>query len=184
MLDYTSIYSYYQDMHIKISHESPLALLEESRYYNDYDYCLVHLMEQELKYREYFLNARKIYDREVFLDTSVFELGTAFDASKYMDWAEKINPSLMIIPDVLEDATATIQGWEKFIADFGSRLDKLDARRIGVVQGKTLDELRDCYEFMSNNADVIALSFDMSFYKSTGWLYGFREDVRRPSAFD
>ena len=155
-------------MQIKISHESPLTLLKASKSYNDYDYCLVHLMEQEPKYKEYFLTARNVYDREVFLDTSVFELGAAFDASKYMTWAEQIKPNLMIIPDVLEDSVATIQGWEKFIAEFGSRLDKLDARRIGVVQGKTLDQIRDCYEFMSNNADVIAISFDMSFFKQYG----------------
>lgn len=155
-------------MQIKISHESPIALLAESTLYNDYDYCLVHLMEQEPKYRDFFLQARNIYEREVFLDTSVFELGTAFDPSKYMDWAEKINPNLMIIPDVLEDSAATIQSWEKFTTDFGSRLDKLDARQIGVVQGKTHEQLYDCYEFMSKNADVIAISFDMSFYKTIG----------------
>ena len=31
---------------MKISHESPLALLKISRAYNDYDYALVHLFEK------------------------------------------------------------------------------------------------------------------------------------------
>ena len=155
-------------MKLLISHESPISLLEQSTSYNDYDYCLVHLMETRESYRDFFLKSRNLYDREVFLDTSVFELGKAFDPVKYIDWAEKINPNLMIIPDILEDGYATIDNWSKFISDYGSRLDKLDARRIGVVQGKTLDELEDCYEFMSKHADVIALSFDMSFYGTYG----------------
>jgi len=155
-------------MRIKVSHESPISLLERSRLYNDYDYCLVHLMEQHDSYREYFLNARNVYDREVFLDTSVFELGTAFDASKYIDWAEKIRPNLMIIPDVLENAQATMDNWVDFVDKFGDRLDKMDAQWIGVVQGKTLDDIIRCYNFMSNNADVIAISFDMSYFKETG----------------
>ena len=135
---------------------------------NDYDYCLVHLMEQEPAYRDYFLTARNVYDREVFLDTSVFELGTAFDPVKYMGWAEQIRPNLMIIPDVLEDSAATQSSWKLFTENFKDRLNALDARRIGVVQGKTMAEVIDCYGFMSAYADVIAISFDMSFLEETG----------------
>lgn len=159
-----NIYNYTPIMHIKVSHESPIEMLWKSRQYNDYDYCLVHLMETREKYKEYFLRARNFYNREVFLDTSVFELGTSFDPKKYMNWAEHINPNLMIIPDVLEDYKATIQSWEQFTADFKDRLDKLDAMRIGVVQGKTYPDIRECYRYMSQHADVIAISFDMSYF--------------------
>ena len=124
------------NMNIKISHESPISLLTESVKYNDFDYCLVHLMETHEVYRDFFLNARNTFGREVFLDTSVFELGAAFDAAKYMDWAEKIKPNLMIIPDILEDADGTVDNWDKFTKLFNSRLNKLDARKIGVIQGK------------------------------------------------
>jgi len=155
-------------MKLLVSHESPVSILDKSTSYNDFDYCLVHLMDQQEKYRDFFLNARSTYDREVFLDTSVFELGTAFDPSKYMDWAEKINPNLMIIPDVLEDTKATIDTWCQFNSEYKSRLNKLDARRVGVVQGKILPDVEHCYQFMSSNADVVALSFDMSFYDTYG----------------
>ncbi len=30
---------------VKISHEVPFCLLEKSREFNDYDYCLPHLMD-------------------------------------------------------------------------------------------------------------------------------------------
>ena len=34
--------------------------------------------------------------------------------------------------------------------------------KIGVVQGKTWQELVDCYRFMAEEADYIAISFDYS----------------------
>ena len=44
---------------IKVSHESPIALLEKSLEYNDYQYCLVHLMEEQPEYCEWFLEKYK-----------------------------------------------------------------------------------------------------------------------------
>ena len=44
---------------MKVSHEVPLALLEMSKSFNDYDYCLPHLLDKYEKYKEYFLKARK-----------------------------------------------------------------------------------------------------------------------------
>lgn len=44
---------------MKISHETPMCLLEDSRKFNDYDYCLPHLLDEEPKYLEYFQKAKK-----------------------------------------------------------------------------------------------------------------------------
>ena len=68
-------------MTIKVSHESPIALLPESIQYNDYQYCLVHLMEEEPEYKDWFLgNYRaKRPDGEILLDNSIFELKEAFE---------------------------------------------------------------------------------------------------------
>ena len=40
--------------------------------------------------------------------------------------------------------------------------------KIGAIQGKTYDEIVDCYNYMSENADYIAISFDFSYYIVTG----------------
>ncbi len=37
---------------IKVSHETPLCLLDDSRLFNDYDYCLPHLLDQEQGYQD------------------------------------------------------------------------------------------------------------------------------------
>ena len=44
---------------IKVSHETPLCLLEDSKYFNDYDYALVHLLDEDPEYAAYFINARE-----------------------------------------------------------------------------------------------------------------------------
>jgi hypothetical protein len=43
---------------VKVSHETPLCLLEDSRLFNDYDYCLPHLLDEEPGYLEYFRKAK------------------------------------------------------------------------------------------------------------------------------
>ena len=44
---------------VKISHEVPFCLLTKSREFNDYDYCLPHLMDENEEYRVFFQNSNK-----------------------------------------------------------------------------------------------------------------------------
>jgi hypothetical protein len=68
------------------------------------------------------------------------------------------------IPDVLEDGYATMEGFQSFT----SKYPDLPGLKIGAVQGKTYDEIVDCYRYMSDFADYIAISFDFSYYLVTG----------------
>lgn len=147
---------------IEISHESPIAILDESRRYNDLDYALVHLLETEPVYLQFFKDSIA-QGRKVILDNSIFELGTAFDSDKFADWVEELRPTEYIIPDVLEDSEGTIRSAQKFIAKYKD----LPGKSIGVVQGKTLDEIEHCYYMLDKvfNVDKIAISFDYSLYR-------------------
>ena len=151
---------------IKVSHESPLSLLEDSTKFNDYQYCLVHLMEEQDMYREWFTYKYRslVPNGEILLDNSIFELGESFNPDRYAHWANEIKPNYYIVPDVLEDGYATILQYEQFTKKYPD----LPGLAIGVVQGKTWQEVIDCYQFMSNNADYIAISFDFSMYNVTG----------------
>ena len=40
--------------------------------------------------------------REVLLDNSIFELGTAFDSEKFAKYVEELKPTYYVVPDVLE----------------------------------------------------------------------------------
>jgi len=120
-------------------------------------------MEENEEYRDWFLTVNKRFGADVLLDNSIFELGESFDPEKYGYWLQKIKPNYYIIPDVLEDAQGTMMQWQKWKEPPGTT-----ALKIGVVQGKTWQELVDCYRFMSEEADYIAISFDYSYYKYTG----------------
>jgi len=146
-----------------VSHESPISILEESKTYNDFDYCLVHLFETHPHYYNFFKRSLAA-GREVLLDNSIFELGKSFDSKKYIKYITELNPTFYIVPDVLEDAKATIASWNKFFLNFSE--DLKGRTTIGVVQGNTYQELVDCYKFMSDNADYIAISFNYKWYET------------------
>lgn len=157
-------------MLMKVSHESPISILDLSRSYNDFDYALVHLFEEQPGYYTYFKSARDTYNREVLLDNSIFELGKSFDSVKFLEAATDLKPNMFIVPDVLEDSSATVDSFKVW-----QQTDKIKAvkdncitKAIGAVQGKTWHELKECYKFMADNADMIAISFDFSYYQITG----------------
>ena len=148
---------------IKISHESPLSMLEISRTYNDYDYCLVHLLEDYPEYYKFFVDSLNM-GRHVLLDNSIFELGTAFDHKKYAQWIQKLQPTEFIVPDVLEDCQGTIDSAKKCLWHDWDFVN--NSKVIGVVQGKTYGELVKCYVTLDQEigVDKLAISFDYSYY--------------------
>ena len=72
-----------------------------------------------------------------------------------------MKPSAYIVPDVLEDIDGTISNWK----DWQKNYSDLRGNKIGVVQGKTEQEIVDCYKYMAQEADVVAISFDYSWYE-------------------
>ena len=146
---------------MKISHESPLCLLDRSRDYNDYDYALVHLFETEPTYLQFFKDSLA-QGRTVLLDNSIFELGTAFDSDKFAHWIKELKPTEYIIPDVLEDTLGTMDN----ALDWKEKYSDLPGKTIGVVQGKSYEDLVQCYDYLDNiiGVDKIAISFDYSYY--------------------
>ena len=149
---------------IKIAHEAPIDIFEEVQRYTDYDYALVHLLEQNGRYRDTFENAVR-RGREVILDNSIFELEEAFEADRFALWIERLKPTWYIIPDALEDAEKTMQQ----AADWTKNYSNIPGKKIGVVQGKSYQEIRDCYRAMDELAkvDMIAISFDYSYYRDS-----------------
>jgi len=163
---------------IKIAHESPKSIFSEVQKFTDYDYALVHLFEEDEEYLKQFKNAIA-NGREVILDNSIFELEEAFDAIKFNKWVNEIKPTWYIVPDALEDADKTCDQME----DWNNKGYGYEhSGKIGVVQGKTYDEIVDCYNYMNKVADVdmIAISFDYSYYtkscphpnKYVSWMLG------------
>jgi hypothetical protein len=147
-----------------ISHESPISLLNHSRSYNDYDYALVHLFDSDETYLKFFVESLK-QGRHVILDNSIFELGEAYDHEKFLYWVDYLKPTEYIIPDVLEDSIGTMNNAKEWKEKYWGLTPK-DSKCIGVVQGKTYQEIVQCYKYLDNhiNVDKLAFSFDYSLY--------------------
>ena len=98
---------------IKVSHETPLCLLEDSRLFNDYDYCLPHLLDQEQGYQDYFLTS-VAQGRYIIMDNSLHELGVAYDEDRLLHWISVLRPNEFIVPDVWENRTQSVVNARKW----------------------------------------------------------------------
>jgi len=148
-----------------VSHESPLALLEKSREYNDYDYCLVHLLPEYPEYLKFFKDS-KAMGRRILLDNSLFELGKAFEPNAFAKWINELQPYEYVVPDVFSNSIGTIESFKNWQVEFAP---KVSGKMMGVVQGETYQEMVDCYRFMSQNADKIAINFISSYFARRGF---------------
>ena len=93
---------------IKVSHEVPPVLLSLSKHFNDYDYMLPHLMDENEAYRDYFQLA-KHNGRYIVMDNSLHELGHAYRTDRLLHWINELKPDEFIVPDVWEDDYESIR---------------------------------------------------------------------------
>ena len=146
---------------IKKSHEVPLCLLEDSKQFNDYDYCLPHLLDQESEYEAYFRQAKK-EGRYIIMDNSLHELGEAYDWERLLYWIKEIQPNEFIVPDVWENTNETLKNAEKWAAmnDWPE-----EVMQVAVIQGGALYDIVRCYEnFKKLGFKKIAFPYGLTFY--------------------
>tara|TARA_Y100000310_G_C20689831_1_gene821495 strand:- start:2796 stop:3617 length:822 start_codon:yes stop_codon:yes gene_type:complete len=168
---------------LKIAHEAPVSIFDRVNEITDYSYCLVHLLEQNDSYLNKFLELKDINyslqrDREIILDNSIFELGKSFDSDKFSHWINKLKPDWYVVPDTLEDCEQTIENMKAWNTNYTD----IPGKKIGVVQGQDYEEIKKCYKYMDEeaNVDMIAISFDYSWYqkliphpnKYVSWMLG------------
>ncbi len=81
---------------IKVSHEVPFCLLEQSREFNDYDYCLPHLMDENEEYRNFFYESKKM-GRYIVMDNSLFKMIKDFVPAR-----ANLATGIIVKPHILE----------------------------------------------------------------------------------
>lgn len=147
---------------MKTFHEAPIYYMDAVDRVTDGTYFLVHLFQEN---DEYLDRALKLGGtaRHTILDNSVFELETAFDSEAFAGWINITRPTEYIIPDVLEDADQTIQNVIDWNKDFKKEVYSY-CKTIGVVQGKTYEDVVRCYKAIEPLVDKVAISFDYSFW--------------------
>jgi hypothetical protein len=125
---------------IKISHELPLSLLEYSMDWNDYEYCLPHLLDKHDDYRQYFLDSRE-RDRFIIMDNGLFE-GVTHTTQDLLDKIDLIKPDIFIVPDEWNDSTITAKNakhWLQYKMPMRTKL-------MVVLQGKTVSDIHLLYQ--------------------------------------
>lgn len=142
---------------IKISHEVPISLLNNSRSFNDYDYCLCHLYNDE-KRPEYkmFYDESVSKNRHVILDNSIYELGKTFDPDEYAKIVDELKPTEYIVPDAFDNAEETLElryeWYKKYEND-------LESKPISVVHGHDYESLKKCMKQLVSFQGRIAFNF-------------------------
>ena len=141
----------------KLSHEVPIALLEKSRSFNDYDYALVHLFKDNPKYLDFYMKSIEM-GRKVILDNSAYELGQPFEINHYKWFINHLNPTEYILPDYRDDSIKTINSAKSWSID-----RPRDSKKIGVVHGEYYDRFCICYQELKPYVDKLAFSFESFF---------------------
>ena len=130
---------------MKVSHEVPRCLLTASTEFNDYDYCLPHLLDQDEKYKQYFIDARD-KGRYVIMDNSLHELGEAYDFDRLRYWVNELEPDEFMVPDVwmqCAQTAAQAKYWLQF--NFPEKTQK-----IAVIQGEDKNQAYLCANLLQN----------------------------------
>lgn len=145
---------------MKISHEVPLCLLEDSLDFNDYDYALVHLLDKDEDYANFFRQAKQ-QGRYIILDNSLHELGEAYHDNGLLHWIDELKPSEFIVPDVWQDTVASIANavkWSTIKLPEG-------VTKVAVVQAKSLIGAVSCYQtYKDLGYKKIAFSYGADYY--------------------
>ncbi len=157
-------------MKVKVSHEVPLQLLGLSETFNDYDYCLPHLLDKYPEYEAYFRQAKE-KGRYIIMDNSLHELGEAYDTSHLLHWVSELEPNEFIIPDVWENATYSVRN-----AKIWASIEVPDnTTKVAVVQGKSYSDFVNSYQ-----------SYKWFGYQKISFSYGaswFEECFKHPNPY-
>ena len=170
---------------MKISHELPLSLMHNAYKWNDYDYCLPHLIDQYDQYRIFFQKSR-LDKRFIIMDNGLFE-GIEHTTEDLLDKINLVRPNVFVVPDAWNDANATLVNAKSWIINYKKGLPK-GVNLMAVCQGKDMTELITTYQTLVDlgythiafNHSSIAYQQECSGMNSLkAAMYGRMEFIRR-----
>ena len=145
---------------MKVSHEVPRCLLTASPEFNDYDYCLPHLLDQDEEYLQYFIDARA-KGRYVIMDNSLHELGEAYDYDRLRHWVTELQPNEFIVPDVWMNCAQTAaqaKYWRQFKYHKNTKIT-------AVIQGENKNQAYLCANLLAGlGYNKLCVSYGATWY--------------------
>ena len=149
---------------MKISHEVPIPYLKQSRAFNDYDYCLPHLLDENEEYKQYFQESKEM-GRYIIMDNSLHELGEPYNSARLWHWMNYFKPNEFIVPDYWQDKTATLVSAKSWL----QREYPEGTTPVAVVQANNQSEAHTCYHILKMQGyKKIAFSYGADWYYEEG----------------
>ncbi len=170
---------------MKVSHELPLSLMHHAYEWNDYDYCLPHLLDESTRYRLFFQKSR-IDKRFIIMDNGLFE-GVDHTIEDLLEKINLVHPNVFIVPDAWNDSTSTVRSAKHWMINYGEKLKEIDVNLMAVCQGKTMGELIITYQTLVDlGYKHIAFNHSSIAYQELGYdsplknqMYGRMEFIRQ-----
>jgi hypothetical protein len=170
---------------MKVSHELPLGLMHYGYEWNDYDYCLPHLIDKHDQYRLYFQKAR-LDKRFIIMDNGLFE-GVTHTTEDLISKINLIRPTIFIVPDAWNDSTTTIRNAKHWMMNYQPHLPP-NVNLMAVCQGETIGELVTTYQTLVdlgykhiafNHSSIAYTNYYPKHSKLFAQMYGRIELIRR-----
>jgi len=170
---------------MKVSHELPLGLMYYGYEWNDYDYCLPHLIDKHEQYRIYFQKSR-LAKRFIIMDNGLFE-GVEHTTEDLLDKIYMIHPDVFIVPDAWNDSNTTIRNAKHWMMNYRSSLPE-ETNLMAVCQGETIGELITTYQTLVdlgykhiafNHSSIAYTNYYPKHSKLFAQMYGRIELIRR-----
>ena len=153
--------------------ELPNDLLEVNKELNDYDFVLYHLFISNKKYHDYYLDLSHNTSRTIIFDNSAYEFfvkGTKLDIPQFMEAIQELRPQIALLPDVLMNKEATIQGVKECL---NMNPGDYTPQWMAVVQGNSTREFSECiHEYKELGIKNIAIPFHNTFLKDDTYHRG------------
>jgi type VI protein secretion system component Hcp len=128
---------------MKISHELPLSLMHNAYKWNDYDYCLPHLIDQYDQYRTFFQKSR-LDKRFIIMDNGLFE-GVTHTTEDLLEKINLVRPNIFIVPDAWNDSNTTLVNAKSWMINYKQHIPE-GVNLMAVCQGKDMNELITTYQ--------------------------------------
>jgi hypothetical protein len=128
---------------MKISHELPLSLMHNAYKWNDYDYCLPHLIDHYDQYRTFFQKSR-LDKRFIIMDNGLFE-GVTHTTEDLLEKINLVRPDIFIVPDAWNDANTTLVNAKSWMINYKQYIPE-GVNLMAVCQGKDIGELITTYQ--------------------------------------
>jgi hypothetical protein len=128
---------------MKISHELPLSLMHNAYKWNDYDYCLPHLIDHYEQYKIFFQKSR-LDNRFIIMDNGLFE-GVTHTTEDLIEKINLVRPNIFIVPDAWNDSNTTLVNAKSWMINYKKHIPD-GVELMAVCQGNDMTELITTYQ--------------------------------------